>query len=80
MSSLNNPALQAEFPEFVVLAEQLKVANPDWRPIIPEWGEINNMLGIAINQALTREKTPQQAMDDVIGPIRQVMVRAGYLD
>lgn len=79
MSSLNNPALQAEYPEFSVLAEQLKVANPDWRPIIPEWGEINNMLGIAINQALTREKTPQQAMDDVMGPIRQVMVRAGYL-
>ncbi len=80
MSSLNNPALQAEYPEFAVLAEQLKVANPDWRPIIPEWGEINNMLGIAINQALTREKTPQQAMNDVMGPIRQVMVRAGYLD
>ncbi|TVR74851.1 MAG: extracellular solute-binding protein [Spirochaetaceae bacterium] len=79
MSSLNNPALQAEYPEFVVLAEQLKVANPDWRPIIPEWGEINNMLGIAINQALTGDKTPQQAMDDVMGPIRQVMVRAGYL-
>jgi multiple sugar transport system substrate-binding protein len=80
MSSVSNPSLQAEYPEFKVLAEQLKYANADWRPIIPEWGEINNMLGIAINQALTGAKTPQQAMDEVTGPIRDVMVRAGYLD
>jgi multiple sugar transport system substrate-binding protein len=80
MSSVEDPALQAEYPEFAVLADQLEYANPDWRPIIPEWGEINNMLGIAINQALTGAKTPEQAMADVTGPIRDVMVRAGYLD
>ncbi len=80
MSTVEDASLYDEYPEFEVLADQLVHANADWRPIIPEWGEINNMLGIAINQALTGQKTPEQAMQDVYQPIRDVMIRAGYLD
>lgn len=81
MSAVNDPELQEMYPEFAVLAEQLKVANPDWRPIIPEWGQINGpYLGTAINQALTGEKTPEQAMNDIVEPVRQIMERAGYYD
>lgn len=81
MSAVNDPELQEIYPEFAVLAEQLKVANPDWRPIIPEWGQINGpYLGTAINQALTGEKTPRQAMNDIVEPVRQIMERAGYYD
>jgi len=80
MSTVEDSSLYDEYPEFEVLADQLEHANPDWRPIIPEWGEINNMLGIAINQALTGAKTPEQAMEDVYEPIRNVMIRAGYID
>lgn len=78
-SSVNDPALQAKYPEFVALAAQLPHINPDWRPIIPEWGEINNMMGIAVNQVLTGEKEPQQAMDELIEPVREIMIRAGYI-
>jgi multiple sugar transport system substrate-binding protein len=56
MSSVSDPALQAKYPDLKVLAQQLPHVNPDWRPIIPEWGEINNLMGIAINQVLTGEK------------------------
>jgi multiple sugar transport system substrate-binding protein len=79
MSSVGDPKLQAQFPEFKILAEQLKYANPDWRPIIPEWGEINSTIGVYINQALTGEKSPEKAMQDAVDPIRDVLVRAGYL-
>jgi multiple sugar transport system substrate-binding protein len=79
MSSVSDPALQAKYPDFAVLADQLPHVNPDWRPIIPEWGEINNMLGIAINQVLTGEKEPQKAMDELVEPIRNLMVRYGYI-
>ncbi len=79
-SSVSDPELQVQYPEFVVLEEQLKNANPDWRPIIPEWGEINGpYLGVAINQALTGEKTPEQAMQDIVDPVRNIMKRAGYI-
>ena len=79
-STVDDPEMQEQFPEFEVLAEQLEYANPDWRPIIPEWGEINEQLGIAINQVLTGDKTPEQAMQDVEQPIRDIMERAGYYD
>ena len=79
-SSVSDPELQARFPDFAALEEQLKNANPDWRPIIPEWGEINGpYLGVAINQALTGEKTPEQAMQDIVDPVREIMIRAGYI-
>lgn len=42
-------------------------------------GEINNLLGIAINQGLTGVKTPAKAMQDVVDPIRKIMIRAGYI-
>ena len=79
MSTVEDASLYDTYPEFEVLAKQLEFANADWRPIIPEWGEINNALGIAINQGLTGAKTPQQAMEDVVEPIRNIMVRAGYI-
>lgn len=78
-SSVNDPALQAKYPEFKALAQQLPHVNPDWRPIIPEWGEINNIMGIAVNQALTGEKAPREAMEGIVEPIREIMVRAGYI-
>lgn len=80
MSSVQDPELQKQFPEFSVLVDQLPHVNPDWRPIIPEWGEINNLMGIAVNQVLTGEKEPQQAMDELIDPITEIMKRAGYYD
>lgn len=81
MSAVNDPELQETYPEFAVLAEQLRVANADWRPIIPEWGQINGpLLGTAINQALTGQKTPEQAMNDIVEPVREIMIRGGYID
>ncbi len=79
MSTVKDASLYEKYPEFAVLAEQLEYANADWRPIIPEWGEINNLLGIAINQGLTGVKTPKEAMQDVVEPIRKIMIRSGYI-
>ena len=79
-SSVGDAELQARFPDFAALEAQLRYANPDWRPIIPEWGEINGpYLGTAISQALTGEKTPEQAMRDIVEPVREIMIRAGYI-
>lgn len=79
MSTVNDPQMQKKFPEYKVLAEQLKYADPDWRPIIPEWGEINvQLMGVAVSQVLTGEKSPEEAMNAVVGPIRKIMQKAGY--
>jgi multiple sugar transport system substrate-binding protein len=81
MSTVNDPELQGKFPEFKVLAEQLKYADPDWRPIIPEWPEVETQyLGVGINQVLTGEKSPEEAMQSVVEPVRTIMKNAGYYD
>jgi multiple sugar transport system substrate-binding protein len=79
LSTLKDPAMQKEYPEFVAVLENLKYADPDWRPLIPEWPEISmSYVGIALNEAITGKKTPEQAMADVIEPVKKIMEKAGY--
>jgi len=60
--------------------EQLKYSDPDWRPIIPEWDEINiQALGIAISEVLTGRKQPREALDGVVPRVTDIMRRGGYL-
>ena len=79
MSTLNDPDLQATHPEFKVMLEQLPHADPDWRPIIPEWGEINQTIGVAVNQVLTGEKEPMEAMEAITEPLETIVRKGGYL-
>ncbi len=83
LSIYEDPEMQEQFPEYAVLAETLAkgYADPDWRPIIAEWGEINvQLMGVAINQVLIGEKEPQEAMDEIIKPVTAIMEKAGYYD
>lgn len=80
MSVMTDPEVQAKFPAHKVIYETLlKYANEDWRPIIPEWPEVEaEYLGLGINQVLTDQKSPEEAMNAQVGPVREIMERAGY--
>jgi len=79
MSTVHDPELRKMFPYFEVLAEQLKYANPDWRPIIPEWPEVEtNYLGIAVSEALTGAKAIKKALDEIVPDVTEIMEEAGY--
>jgi multiple sugar transport system substrate-binding protein len=79
LSTVNDPELQAKFEEFPVLAEQLKYADPDWRPIIKEFSEIDTQyVGVVVNQVLTGEKSPEEAMQSIVEPVRAIMEHGGY--
>jgi multiple sugar transport system substrate-binding protein len=78
-STVNNNAIRGLFPEYAILKEQIKHADPDWRPLIPEWDQINvQLLGVAVNEALTGAKTPQAALNGAVQPINALMKAAGY--
>ena len=80
MSTLNNPDILKQFPDFEILKEQLKYVEPDWRPIIAEWDEINiQALGVGISEALTGKKTPEEALNGVVPKVTDIMRRGGYL-
>lgn len=79
MSTLTDPALAEQYPEFPVIAEQLPCADPNWRPLIPEWNEINvDVLGQALTQVITTDEPVQEIMDEANEDIREIMERAGY--
>ncbi len=67
------------FPEYPVVAEQLPCADPDWRPLIPEWNEINiDVLGQALTQVITTDDPIQPIMDEANAKLRAIMEREGY--
>lgn len=80
-STFEDPELKAMYPEWKIYKEQLKYADPDWRPIIDVWGEINvQFLGVAVNKVLIGEMTAEEAMASIKEPVRNIMDKAGYYD
>ena len=59
-------------------ARRCEFADPDWRPIIPTWGQINADIGTTMSQVLTEGLDPQEALDGVAERARAIMEEAGY--
>ena len=77
-STHQDPEVLAEYPHLAVFGEALKDADPDWRPIIPPWGEINSELGTTLNKAMTGDMSVQDALDQVAARTEEIMDEAGY--
>lgn len=74
-----DPELQAMFPWYETVVEQLPCATADWRPLIPEWGAINApILGDEISAALTGQKSIEDALESASRRIYELLDRAGY--
>ena len=68
-----------KFAEYPVILEQLPCADPDWRPLIPEWNELNiDVLGQALTEVITTDKPIQPIMDAAAKKARAIMEREGY--
>lgn len=77
ISTLKNNA--DKFDDYNVVAEQLPCADPDWRPLIPEWNELNiDVLGQALTEVITTDKPIQPIMDAANEKARAIMERKGY--
>ena len=68
-----------KYAEYPVILEQLPCADPDWRPLIPEWNELNiDVLGQALTEVITTDKPIQPIMDAAADKARAIMEREGY--
>jgi multiple sugar transport system substrate-binding protein len=45
----------------------------DWRPRVPQWPEIGDRMAVLIQEALTRQVTPQEALDQANREIEQIL-------
>ncbi len=59
----------------VVLTSLREDTDPDWRPRIPDWPEIGEVMAIAVQEALVGRKTPKQALDDANAELRRILRR-----
>ena len=68
-----------EYAEYPVILDQLPCADPDWRPLIPEWNELNiDVLGQALTKVITSDEPIQPIMDAAAEQARGIMEREGY--
>jgi multiple sugar transport system substrate-binding protein len=69
----------SKFPEYTVIAKQLETANPDWRPLVPDWQTTCvPIIGTSLSEYATGQKTAKQALDEAAAKVKDVMTRAGY--
>jgi len=63
-SVVNDPALRARFPFLSVVDESLTNGDADFRPRIPQYPQIQDLLGTAVNSVLVGTADPQRSLDD----------------
>jgi ABC-type glycerol-3-phosphate transport system substrate-binding protein len=82
LSVNSDPRWQQEFPWLKdwqeALMENVKYADPECRPRIPEYPEIGNLVGTAIEEVISGQKDATTAMKEVNQKVREVMQKAGY--
>ena len=62
-SELADPELNAKFPFLPVIAESFEHGDGDYRPRIPEYPRIQDILGTAVNAVLVGNSDPRAALD-----------------
>ena len=80
-STVDNADVARKYPaELPILRESLKICNPDWRPLIPEWDHISQqILGQALPDVIIGKKPAKQALDAVVKDAEDVVRKGGWL-
>lgn len=80
-STLDHPDVAKKYAlEIPSLRESLKISNPDWRPLIPEWDHISQqIIGQALPDVITGRKPAKQALDAIVKDAEDVVRQAGWL-
>ena len=81
LSTVSDPELMEKYPYFQLIydAEMNGLADGvNYRSRLPEWTQIEEVLGLELNLAISGEKEVQLALDDAAKEINQIMRDAGY--
>jgi multiple sugar transport system substrate-binding protein len=57
----------------VVLKSMKEDTDPDWRPRVPQWPKIGEIMAVAVQSALVKQKTPKEALDEANSQIAKIM-------
>jgi multiple sugar transport system substrate-binding protein len=62
-STTGDPEVNAKFPFMPIIDTSFENGNGDYRPRIPQYPEIQDFLGTAVNAVLVGDADPQEALD-----------------
>lgn len=73
--TLENEELQAERPwyEIVLEIERNGLSDARYRPRIPEWVEIEETLGLNLNEAMIGQKTVEEALEESQSELEEIL-------
>ena len=78
LSTLDHADVKKIYP-VEIYKENLKISNPDWRPIINEWTEISEkVLGVHLSEIITGKAEIKPSMTEAAAKIKAICERAGY--
>lgn len=78
-STYKDGDLQQKYKHYTTFATALEYADPDWRPIIDQWNELNApVFGVALGEIVTGKKEPKAALDEIIPKVKAIMEKGGY--
>ncbi len=63
-STVEDAAMQAKYPFLKVIGESLQHADADFRPRIPQYPQLQDLLGTAVNAVLVGNVDPKAALDE----------------
>ena len=67
-------------PEQGILPFALRAANPDWRPLIPEWDEMSkNVIGQALPDVLAGRRTAGEALTAIVPRLESMLRYGGWI-
>jgi len=69
-----------KYPHIKTFSKAIKYADPNWRPIIPEWNSINKKIGTELSKAFLKQKTIPMALNDAALYIEKILKKSGYYD
>jgi multiple sugar transport system substrate-binding protein len=76
-SALTDPVNVEMAPYFPALSENLQYAKP--RPVIAEYAQAEQIIGVELNEMLLGNKTPEEAMTDANELVKEVLIDSGKL-
>lgn len=79
ISVLSKPEVQKRYPWLPTYLDTLKIADPEYRPRIPPYVQMEEVLSVRLNEALTGTLTPEAALDKAQEQITGIMKDSGYL-
>ncbi len=71
-STLRDPELREEMPWLEQMLTMFKNGDGDYRPRGPKSNEISSVLGLRVNQAITNELSPEEALDKAAEEIEEI--------